>query len=91
MCRSFQAPACKVQVSSQGGSKPLWARNGRELFYLSGDKMMAVDITTEPSFQPPLRESSSKEDTIRPPMGNYDVTADGRRFLWLSPAAPRRL
>jgi hypothetical protein len=41
-----------VQVSSGGGSTPLWARNGRELFFLRGDNsMMAVPVT----LGPPLR------------------------------------
>ena len=39
----------KVQVSSGGGSTPLWARNGRELFFLSGDNtMMAVTVAIGP-------------------------------------------
>ena len=37
--------AAKIQVSSSGGSTPLWARNGRELFFLSPDNtMMAVPV-----------------------------------------------
>jgi hypothetical protein len=28
----------------------VWNRNGRELFYRSGDKMMALDVATQPSF-----------------------------------------
>ncbi len=39
----------KVQVSSAGGTGPLWARNGRELFYLRDDGiMMAVPVTGAP-------------------------------------------
>ena len=30
--------------------EPAWNRNGRELFYRRGDEMMALDVTTEPSF-----------------------------------------
>ena len=37
-------------ISTDGGTEPVWNRNGRELFYRSGNKMMAVDITTQPSF-----------------------------------------
>ena len=40
----------KWQVSADGGTEPVWNRNGRELFYRSGDKMMAVEITTQPGF-----------------------------------------
>ena len=36
----------KTQVSTRGGSRPLWARNGRELFYLAPDgTLMSVSVT----------------------------------------------
>ena len=35
---------------SDGGTEPVWNRNGRELFYRSGNKMMAVQVTTQPGF-----------------------------------------
>jgi serine/threonine protein kinase/Tol biopolymer transport system component len=36
----------KIQISTQGGSYPRWARSGKELFYLSPDAvLMAVDIS----------------------------------------------
>jgi eukaryotic-like serine/threonine-protein kinase len=41
----------KWPISTDGGTEPVWNRNGRELFYRSGNKMMAVDITTEPGFR----------------------------------------
>ena len=36
------------RVSSEGGLQPVWSVDGKELFYRSGDRMMAVPITTEP-------------------------------------------
>ena len=42
--------AGKWQISTEGGREPVWNPNGRELFYRSGDKMMAVEITTQPGF-----------------------------------------
>lgn len=47
--RSFPDGADKVQVSSGGGSMPVWPRSGKELFYsvpLEGSKgrIMAVDV-----------------------------------------------
>jgi hypothetical protein len=39
----------KVQVSSGGGTGPVWARSGRELFYLRDDRtMMAVPVVAGP-------------------------------------------
>src|SRR5262249_17289502 len=46
----FSGLGGKWQVSTEGGTEPVWARNGRELFYRSGRKMMAVDIATGPAF-----------------------------------------
>ena len=42
--RPFSGPGGKWQISTEGGTEPVWARNGRELFYRNGDKMMAVDV-----------------------------------------------
>jgi hypothetical protein len=36
----------RVQISSDGGARPMWARNGRELFYLDGsDQRTAAGAT----------------------------------------------
>ena len=42
----------KWQVSTSGGNSPLWSPDGRELFYRSGDAVMAVPVETEPTFKP---------------------------------------
>lgn len=42
--RPFPEPGPVVQVSSGGGDQPVWARDGSELFYLDGDRMMSVSI-----------------------------------------------
>jgi Tol biopolymer transport system component len=46
----FPGTGGKRQVSTEGGSEPAWNPNGKELFYRSGDAMMAVDVTTKPTF-----------------------------------------
>ena len=42
--RSFPEAAAKQQISTGGGEFPVWSRDGDEVFYLDGDKMMAVDV-----------------------------------------------
>ena len=43
--QSFPEHGGKWQISNGGGEQPLWRRDGRELFYLSGDrKLMAVEV-----------------------------------------------
>ena len=41
----FQMPGRRWLISTDGGNEPVWSRDGRRLFYVNGDKMMAVDIT----------------------------------------------
>jgi Tol biopolymer transport system component len=86
--QSYPGPGGKWQISTEGGTEPVWNPNGRELFYRSSDKMMAVDIATQPSF------TSGKprmlfEGPYIPAAGtnpNYDVSPDGQRFLMIKPS-----
>ena len=87
----FPGPGGKRQISTEGGVAPVWAPNG-ELFYRNGDQMMAVEITTEPSFRAgtPLllfedryRGTGSGGFTVL-----YDVTPDGQRFLMIKRGEP---
>ena len=47
----FPEPGGKWQVSTHGGTRPRWDRNGGKLFYTSDTELMEVDITTSPSLQ----------------------------------------
>ena len=59
---------------------PFWARNGRELVYRANNKMMAVDITTEPSFSPG-KPRLLFESPMALSQRDFDVTPDGQSFL----------
>jgi Tol biopolymer transport system component len=78
----------KWQISTEGGTEPVWNSNGRELFYRSGDKMMAVDIARQPSFTASKPRVLFEGPYIPAPgtTPNYDVSADGQRFLMIKPA-----
>jgi len=75
----------KRQISTEGGTEPVWSRNGRELFYRSGVKMMAVEVTTRPAFdagRPRLLFEGRYLASVFPLVGvAYDVSPDGQRFL----------
>jgi eukaryotic-like serine/threonine-protein kinase len=81
----FPGPGGKWLISNDGGAEPVWSRNGRELFYRNGEKMMAVDIESEPAFKagtphmlfekPGYFTSTTRAD--------YDVSPDGKRFLMM--------
>src|SRR5438046_3197213 len=90
MCSRFQAPGGKWLVSSEGGREPVWARNGRELFYREQNKMMAVEVTTHPTFTTGTRTllfagQYVHHSPLRP--ADYDITPDGRQFLMVQPGA----
>ena len=68
----------------------MWNPNGRELFYRNGDKMMAVDITTQPRFSSGKpRELFAGEYLEQGQAGiQYDVSPDGLRFLTVKASEP---
>jgi eukaryotic-like serine/threonine-protein kinase len=77
----YPGPGGKWQISTEGGTEPVWARNG-ELFYRNGDKMMAVETTTRSNFsadKPKLL--FERHYATYNTMPAYDVTPDGQRFL----------
>jgi len=84
----YPGPGGKWQISTEGGSEPVWNRNGGELFYRSGDKMLAVDIATQPGFAAgtPRMLFEGRYQTAPFPIANYDVSPDGERFLMLKTA-----
>ena len=49
--RPFPGPGGLVQVSASGGSEPVWARSGRELFYRSGSSVVAAELGFGPTLQ----------------------------------------
>jgi eukaryotic-like serine/threonine-protein kinase len=84
----YPGPGGKWQISTEGGTEPVWNPNGRELFYRSGDKMMAVEIATQPSFAAgkPRMLFEGPYEPPPVPIPNYDVSTDGQRFLMLKPS-----
>ena len=84
---SFPDGARKSPVSSGGGSQPVWANSGRELFYLSGDKLMVVDVNTGATFRagkPALL--FQMRSAVQTSGSSYDVTLDGQRFVMIQSA-----
>jgi len=84
----YPGPGGKWQISTDGGMDPVWNPNGRELFYRNGNKMMAVDISSKPSFAVgrPRMLFEGKYEGAPVPVANYDVSPDGQRFLMLKPS-----
>ena len=89
---AYPGPGAKIQISTDGGTDPVWRRDGRELYYRNGDRMMVVDVVgsnTLVSKPKVLWEGKylagvgSSCGMAGPTSSNYDVTADGQRFLMI--------
>ena len=81
----------KQQISTDGGTQPMWSRGGRELFYRREDEIMAVSIDTTAGFKTGaprmVTEQTSVGDTISQRfIRGYDATLGGERLLMILPA-----
>ena len=91
-----KVPGGKWQISNQGGTRPKWRGDGKELFYVSvaGSNIMAVGIRTSAtgaeSDTPRLLFTTPGLAPPGPVPSPYDVAADGQRFLMLLPPGSRR-
>jgi serine/threonine-protein kinase len=71
-----------VRVSPDGGIEPVWARNGRELFYLEGRKMMSVAVNAASTFDfKPATTLFEAVYTLNGQPPSYDVATDGRFLM----------
>jgi eukaryotic-like serine/threonine-protein kinase len=81
----YPGPGGKYQISTEGGTEPAWNHNGKELFYRSGNKMMALEVATQPGFvagKPHMLFEGQYVTNDWPQVSTaYDVSADGQRFL----------
>lgn len=77
----------KRQISTDGGTEPVWSRDGRELFYRSGNRLMRVDVSggiTQAGIPTTLFEGNSVPSTVT--LANYDVSPDAITFLMIRAA-----
>jgi serine/threonine protein kinase/Tol biopolymer transport system component len=87
--QSYPPGGGKWLISTDGGAQAMWAPNGRELFYKSGNRMMVVEVelgtafkasTPRVLFEMPLPESITGDPS------RFAVTPDAQRFLVLTTA-----
>ena len=90
--QAYPGPGPSQLLSNGGGSEPRWSRDGRELFYVSGSRFMAVNAPARPGapwgeprvlFEGQFRRASNANSAS-------DVSADGRRFLRIQQSRPDR-
>ena len=80
--RSVAGGGDESRVSLNGGTEPRWSRDGGEIFFREGQKMMVAEVRTEPAvaISKPRALFEGLYEVMDGPI-NYDVTPDGRRFL----------
>jgi eukaryotic-like serine/threonine-protein kinase len=87
----WPGPGPKIQISSEGGTDPLWSQKGDEIFYRNADKMVVVPVSLAGGLKagkPRLlwegHYSHGMSSSCGPPgvsSGNYCISTDGQRFL----------
>jgi dipeptidyl aminopeptidase/acylaminoacyl peptidase len=85
--RPFPGPGGKVQVSTEGGTEAVWSRDGSELFYRNGGRMMSVPVRVGAE----LRVGRPVVLFERPGLlalpfvefRQYDVAPDGKSFVMI--------
>jgi eukaryotic-like serine/threonine-protein kinase len=89
--RQYPGPGGQATVSVGGGMEAMWSARGDEVFYrsLNGDRMFAAPVTTVPTFKVGTPVQLFQRRYYVAPSGSprpqYDVSADGQRFLMLAP------
>jgi eukaryotic-like serine/threonine-protein kinase len=93
--RPFPGPGSPVRVSSHGGARPMWAGDGKEIFFESGAAALSAAeiVATSPAFQASapqvLFEGGFSRDDTDPNIRFLDVAPDGRILAVTRPAGGR--
>ncbi len=85
--KPYPGPGPRVQISDAGGGEPVWARDGRRLFYRSGRDMIAAQV--QRGARDGVLTVSGRERLfsgeyyggISVRGATYDVSPDGKRFV----------
>jgi serine/threonine-protein kinase len=83
--QAFPAGGRIVPVSTGRGTEPVWSRDGSALYYRDANRLMVVDIRNGDLLAPPRVLFTAPYDADINALGyaNYDVSADGERFLMI--------
>jgi Tol biopolymer transport system component len=73
---------------------PRWSRDGKELFYVTGDAIVAVAMRPDGTFGAPHRMFDRSNFLFNYRFQSFDVSPDGKRFLMIQRdpgSVPRQL
>ena len=92
--QSYPGGENRIQISTVGGSLPMWSPDGKELFYLTADAVVAVAMRPDGALGAPRRLFDRSPFLIIDRFHSYSVSPDGKRFLMIQRDAgsvPRQL
>jgi Tol biopolymer transport system component len=92
--QSYPSGTNRIAISNGGGITPRWSRDGKELYYVSADAIVAVAVRPDGSFGAPRRLFDRSNYFFRFNTNAYDPSPDGKRFLMIQRdpgSAPRQL
>jgi Tol biopolymer transport system component len=86
--QSFDSGQGRVQVSTAGGTEPHWSPDGRSLYYLNNDELVAVPIEPGATFVPGRPKTLFNGVTYISidSAETYHVSPKGDRFVMMRPA-----
>lgn len=77
--RSFPASGGRIQVSVDGGRRPIWSPDGTKIYFWEGSRLMSATVTRDPNLRVVSRQALFD--------GHYevdfDISKDGTRFLMI--------
>jgi serine/threonine protein kinase len=77
---SFPTRGRLWQVSTNGGTNPVWSRDGKELFFIGADrKLMSVEVKNGVKFD--AGQPRPLFDMRLPLLASFDVSKDGRFLM----------
>jgi Tol biopolymer transport system component len=78
--QSYPGGTNRIAVSDGGGATPRWSADGKELFYVTGDAVVAVAVRSDRTFGAPQKLFGRSNYYLK---YGYDVSHDGKRFLMI--------
>jgi serine/threonine-protein kinase len=85
----FPPNGTKFQITKNGGNNPIWAPNGKELFFNKNatSQLYSVDVQTQPAFTFGNPVELPVKDFLQVPgvSRQFDVTPDGKQFIVVMP------
>lgn len=83
--RRFPGPEGRWQISTSSGTEPVWSRDGRDLYFRSGDALLTSEIRTEPDFEAgkPTLLFEAPFDSAGALYADYDVGPNGESFVMI--------